>query len=138
MKGIVLLNPAFSIGSFSKKESLLIQRVMMEKLMDELNVTLVSLNPHQTHEYYTIPHALLHDLHIKQPGKLDCLLLYSLKTMERFKYIYPEKWEELGIYFSRIVTVDELKIGSSEIGKRVNNNSGTHSNLLQLKQRWTF
>ncbi|MDQ0219953.1 hypothetical protein ELQ35_21910 [Peribacillus cavernae] len=106
MRGIALLNPHFSIGELSKKESLLIQKVILDKLVHEFEVDLVKLNPFQLDEYYTIPHALLYDLQIKKPAKLDCLLLYSFQTIERFQYIYPEKWEELSTCFSKIITLD--------------------------------
>lgn len=35
----------------------------------------------------------------------DCLVLHSPETIERFNYIYPEKWLELCGYFNRIITV---------------------------------
>ncbi|RFU62068.1 hypothetical protein [Peribacillus glennii] len=113
MKGIVLLNPHFSIGQLPRTESLLFQKMMVDKLTDEWKVTILQLNPYQIHDYYTIPHALLLDIQTQKPGILDCLFLYSLHTVERFQYIYPEKWEELEGHFSKVVTVEQMETGSS-------------------------
>jgi hypothetical protein len=104
MKGIVLLNPAFSIGELSKKESLLMQKTLVDKLIDDRKINIVTLNPYQINEYYTIPHALLYDLQYKKPTKIDCLVLYSFETIKRFQLCYPEKWQTLITYFSEIIT----------------------------------
>ncbi|PLT33740.1 hypothetical protein [Bacillus sp. V5-8f] len=115
MNGIVLLNPNLPIGQLQQKESLLFQKMLVYKLVDEWKVEIIKLNPYQIHEYYTIPHALLYDLKTKRNGMVDYLLLYSFKAVIRFQYIYPEKWVELESFFSKTVSVEQIERGGSEI-----------------------
>jgi hypothetical protein len=105
MRGIVLLNPHYKIGDLHTNESFAIQKIMTNKYIEEENISLVILNPYQIHPYYTIPHELLLNLQNKKTGQIDCLVIHSLETIERFIYIYPEKWLELCRYFKEIISV---------------------------------
>ena len=107
LRGIVLLNPNFTIGNLHKSESLAIQKIATERFIQEHGISHVILNPLQLYPYYTIPHVLLYNLRSKQAGQLDCLVLYSLETVERFIQIYPEKWLELSDYFHDIFSVSD-------------------------------
>lgn len=99
------MNPNYKIGDLHTEESLAIQKIVTDKYMEENNIYPVILNPYQIHPYYTIPHELLSNLQSKKTGQIDCLVLHSLETIERFNYIYPEKWLELCGYFNGIITV---------------------------------
>ncbi|MGE6377551.1 hypothetical protein [Peribacillus muralis] len=105
MRGIVLLNPNHTIGELHMTESFAIQKIMTDKYMDEKNISPVILNPYQLHLHYTIPHELLLHLQKKETAQIDCLVLHSMETLERFIYIYPEKWIELCLYFKEIISV---------------------------------
>ncbi|MDQ7860120.1 hypothetical protein [Peribacillus simplex] len=105
MRGIVLLNPNYKIGDLHTDESFAIQKIVTDRYMEENNISPVILNPYQIHPYYTIPHELLSNLQSKKTGQIDCLVLHSLETIERFNYIYPEKWLELCGYFKGIISV---------------------------------
>jgi hypothetical protein len=105
MRGIVLLNPNYKIGDLQTDESFAIQKIMTYRYMEENDISPVILNPYQIHPYYTIPHELLSNLQRKKTGQIDCLVLHSLETIERFNYIYPEKWLELCGYFKDIISV---------------------------------
>ncbi|RRN72325.1 hypothetical protein EI200_09000 [Peribacillus simplex] len=105
MRGIVLLNPDYNIGDLHTNESFAIQKIVTDKYIDENNISPVILNPYQIHPYYTIPHELLFNLQNRKKCQIDCLVLHSLATMERFIYIYPEKWLELCGYFKETISV---------------------------------
>ncbi|GAA1378662.1 hypothetical protein ACFSE3_14435 [Peribacillus frigoritolerans] len=105
MRGIVLLNPNYKIWDLHMDESFAIQKIVTDRYMEENNISPVILNPYQIHPYYTIPHELLSNLQSKKTGQIDSLVLHSLETIERFNYIYPEKWLELSGYFKEVITV---------------------------------
>ncbi|MFD6210758.1 MULTISPECIES: hypothetical protein [unclassified Peribacillus] len=105
MRGIVLLNPNSKIGDLHTNESFAIQKIVTDKYIEEKKISPVILNPYQLHPYYTIPHELLFNLQNKKTDQIDCLVLHSLETLERFIYIYPEKWLELCGYFKEIICV---------------------------------
>ncbi|WP_057912536.1 hypothetical protein [Peribacillus muralis] len=105
MRGIVLLNPNYTIGELHMTESFAIQKIVTDRYLEENNISPVILNPYQLHLYYTIPHELLSNLQNKKTDQIDCLVLHSIETMERFIYIYPEKWLELRRYFKEIISV---------------------------------
>lgn len=105
MKGIILINPRYSINDLSLSDSLSIQKVLTEKFMAKQNISQITLNPNQIYPYYTIPHVLLYHLQKQDSGPLDYLVLYSLDTVERFIDMYPEKWEELCSFFLHIATI---------------------------------
>ncbi|MDM5213905.1 hypothetical protein ACDZ29_16130 [Peribacillus sp. RS7] len=108
MRGIVLLNPNYRFGDLHTNESFTIQKIMTDKYRDEMNISPVILNPYQIHPYYTIPHELLFNLQKRKTDQIDCLILHSIETIERFIYIYPEKWLELCGYFKEIISVATL------------------------------
>ena len=105
MKGIILINPRYSINDLNLSDSFAIQKILTEKFMTNQSISQVTLNPNQIYPYYTIPHVLLHHLQKENACSLDYLVLYSLDTVERFIEAYPEKWEELCSYFLHITTI---------------------------------
>ncbi|PJN86673.1 hypothetical protein [Bacillus sp. mrc49] len=105
MRGIVLLNPNYSIGELHMKDSFTIQQIVTNKYMEENNISPVILNPYQLNLHYTIPHELLYNLQNKKIDQIDCLIMHSMETLERFIYIYPEKWLALSGYFKEIIPV---------------------------------
>ena len=62
MKGIILINPRYSINDLNLSDSFAIQKVLTEKFMTNQKISQVTLNPNQIYPYYTIPHVLLHHL----------------------------------------------------------------------------
>lgn len=107
MRGIILMNPNYVMNDLHASESFAIQRIVTDKYIKERNISPVILNPYQLNPYYTIPHMLLFNLQNKQPKRIDCLVLHSIETMERFITIYPEKWLELCGYFNEIISVTD-------------------------------
>ncbi|MBO0999275.1 hypothetical protein IOC57_16195 [Bacillus sp. SD075] len=105
MRGIVLLNPNYKIEDLHTNKSFAIQKIVTHKYIVEKNISPVILNPYQINPYYTLPHELLFNLQNKETGQIDCLVLHSLESIERFIYIYPEKWLELCGYFKEIISV---------------------------------
>ena len=105
MKGIILINPRYSINDLNLSDSFAIQKVLTEKFMTNQNIAQVTLNPNQIYPYYTTPHVLLHHLQKEKACPLDYLVLYSLDTVEQFIETYPEKWEELCNFFVHITTI---------------------------------
>jgi hypothetical protein len=105
--GIILVNPDLHVDHLSKQESVSIQKILAEKYIRNTGIHISHLNKNQINEYYTIPHALLYDLSKTSP-QIDCFILYSYKSMDRFRCIYPEKWVELKKHFNEIVYLDSL------------------------------
>lgn len=101
------MNPNYVMNDLHASESFAIQRIVTDKYIKERNISPVILNPYQLNPYYTIPHMLLFNLQNKQPKRIDCLVLHSIETMERFITIYPEKWLELCGYFNEIISVTD-------------------------------
>lgn len=106
MKGIILINPKYSINDLSLSDSFSIQKILTEKFMVKQNISQITLNPNQIYPYYTVPHVLLSQLQKRDVGPpLDYLVLYSLDTVEGFIDMYPEKWEELCSFFLHVATI---------------------------------
>lgn len=101
MRTIVLLNRQ----SGDKDYHLLIQKIVLDKYLNDQPHTLVQLNRFQVESFYTIPHALLYDLQKIKHEPLDCLLIYSTESIQRFVSIYPEKWLMICKYFYDIKTI---------------------------------
>ena len=121
MRGIVLMNPNYAMGDLHPSESFAIQKIMTDKYIEEKNISPVILNPYQLYPYYTIPHVLLFNLQNKQIKRIDCLVLHSIETMERFITIYPEKWLELCGYFNEVISVsDHMSSTLTTKGKEAN------------------
>ncbi|MGG0284362.1 hypothetical protein ABEY41_04365 [Peribacillus butanolivorans] len=116
MRGIVLMNPNYMIGDLHTNESFAIQKIVTDKYIEEKNISRVILNPYQLYPYYTIPHVLLSNLQNKKADTIDCLVLHSIETMERFIYIYPEKWLDLCGYFKEIIcVVDQTPVRKNKV-----------------------
>lgn len=101
MRTIVLLNRQPGVQNYH----LLIQKIVLDKFLNEKPHTIVQLNDVQVEKFYTIPHALLYDLQKVKHEPLDCLLIYSVESIQRFVSIYPEKWLMICTYFRDIITV---------------------------------
>ncbi|WP_409304507.1 hypothetical protein [Peribacillus sp. SCS-155] len=114
--GIALLNPELKMAALSPDESLTVQKVAADRFIREFGIIPLVLNPHQLNNYYTIPHALLFDLKKYHVSKVDYLILYSLRTVERFQYIYPEKWTQLICSFHQVTCLDSRICVFPEVG----------------------
>lgn len=101
MRSIVLLNRQ----SGDENYHLLVQKIVLDKYLNDQPHTLVQLNGFQVEQFYTIPHALLYDLQKIKHEPLDCLLIYSVESIQRFVSIYPEKWLMICTYFQDIKTI---------------------------------
>lgn len=101
MSTIILLNRQSGV----QNHHLLIQKIVLEKYLNDHSHTIFQLNDFQVEKFYTIPHALLHDLQKVKQEPLDCLLIYSVESIERFVSIYPEKWLMICTYFHDIQTI---------------------------------
>ncbi|WP_040209593.1 hypothetical protein [Neobacillus jeddahensis] len=106
MKGIYFINERISFEGFSKEESIQMQEQAIKNFLSVQNIQVVTLNPHQLNEYYSIPHALLYDLK-KENSQFDCLVYYSLPAIADFIYTYPAKWLILKSFFKEIINVDK-------------------------------
>ena len=109
MKGIILINPRYSINDLNLSDSFAIQKILIEKFMRNQNITQVTLQPNHIYPYYTIRSLLLHHLQKEKPSPLDYLVLYSLDTVEQFIEMYPDKWDELCSYFLHIATIQDIE-----------------------------
>ncbi|PLS07247.1 hypothetical protein [Neobacillus cucumis] len=107
MKGIYLVNDRISIDGRSLEESTLLQEQSIKEYIMKQDIQVVSLNPYQLKEYYTLPHALLYDLR-KKESAFDCLIYYSPQTVEEFIYTYPAKWLILKSYFKEIILIHKM------------------------------
>jgi len=107
MNGIYYINDRISINGFTKEESINLQVQSIKNYMSEHSISSIKLNPLQLKEYYTIPHALLYDLK-KYRLPMDCLIYYSVQTLEDFYYTYPAKWIILKSFFKEIIAVEKL------------------------------
>jgi hypothetical protein len=107
MRGIILINPKYSINDLNLSDSFAIQKILTEKFITDQNISQITLNRNQIYPYYTIPHVLLYHLQkeTEQFFPLEYLVLYSMDTMEQFIESYPEKWEELCNYFLHVITI---------------------------------
>ncbi len=106
MKGIYFINDRISLNGLSKEESFTLQEQTISTFIKNHTIEVVKLNPYQLYDYYTIPHALLHDLK-KHRVYLDYFIQYSPKVMEDFIHSYPARWFILKSFFNEIVTMDE-------------------------------
>ncbi|RFU69011.1 hypothetical protein D0469_11055 [Peribacillus saganii] len=104
MNGIYLINERTSIDGLSSHESISLQKEALLKLIDEWNINIITLNPHQLYPHYTNPHALLFDLQ-KSGAKTDCLILYSEEMILPFSELYYEKWLLLRSYTGLLMSV---------------------------------
>lgn len=106
MQGIYFINDCISLNGLSKEESFKLQEQNILPYIQQHNINVVRLNPYQLYDYYTIPHALLHDLK-KQRNYLDCFIQYSPLVMEDFIHTYPARWFILKSFFKEIITIEE-------------------------------
>ncbi len=81
------------------------QEQSIKNYIQQKKIEIVTLNPYQIYDYYTIPHALLYDLK-KENQAFDCLIYYSTLVLEDFIYSYPAKWLILKSFFSNIIQVE--------------------------------
>jgi hypothetical protein len=108
MKGIYFINDRINLNGLSKEESFKLQEQTILPFLQKYKIEVVKLNPYQLYDYYTIPHALLHDLK-KHRNYLDCFIQYSPQVMEEFINSYPARWFILKSFFKEIVTMEERK-----------------------------
>jgi hypothetical protein len=106
LKGIYFINDRICIDERTREESTILQEQTIKKYLTEQNIQVVTLNPYQLNEFYTVPHALLYDLKKEKSG-FDCFIYYSMQTIEDFIYTYPAKWLILKSYFKEMVMVNE-------------------------------
>ncbi|WP_042356029.1 hypothetical protein [Bacillus rubiinfantis] len=105
MKGIYFINERLPVQSLTLTESITLQIDSIGTYIKEHNIDIIKLNPYQIYDYYTNPHALLFDVK-KQREQLDCLLYYSLRSLEDFIYHYPAKWLILKSFFKEVIEVE--------------------------------
>ncbi|MGG1674463.1 hypothetical protein ACIFOT_01810 [Neobacillus sp. NRS-1170] len=105
MKGIYFINDRISLNGLSKEDSSRLQEESIKHYILQQKIEIVTLNPYQVNDYYTIPHALLYDLKKEKRG-LDCLIHYSPLVLEDFIYSYPAKWLILKSFFTDIIQVE--------------------------------
>ena len=113
MNGLYFVNDRISIGGQTREESIMIQQQTIKKYLEEQNIQVVTLNPYQLNEYYTVPHALLYDLR-KANSSIDYFIYYSQQTVEEFIYTYPAKWLMLKSYFNDIIMIEKQDLGHSQ------------------------
>ncbi|WP_045515652.1 hypothetical protein [Neobacillus niacini] len=106
MKGIYLINDRIRLNGLSKEDSIKLQEQTILPYIQMHKIEVVKLNPYQIYDYYTIPHALLHDLK-KQRIYLDCFIQYSPLVMEDFINSYPARWFILKSFFKEVITIEE-------------------------------
>ncbi|MEH7415249.1 hypothetical protein V7266_08220 [Neobacillus drentensis] len=107
MNGLYFINERISIGGRTREESITLQEQSIKKYLAEQNIQVITLNPYQLKEHYTVPHALLYDL--RQENTLfDCLIYYSMQAVEDFIFTYPAKWLILKSYFNEVIMIDQL------------------------------
>ena len=112
MKGIYFINDSLSIEGKTREGSIALQEQAIKKYLTEKNIQVAVLNPYQLKEYYTVPHALLYDLHKEKIG-FDYFVFYSLEAVEDFIYTYPAKWLILKSFFHEVIVIDK-KTNSSQ------------------------
>ncbi|MEH7178399.1 hypothetical protein [Neobacillus vireti] len=106
MKGIYFINDQIRLNGLSKEESFKLQEQSILPYIQKHNIKVIKLNPYQLYDYYTIPHALLHDLK-KHRNDLDCFIHYSPQVLEDFINSYPARWLILKSFFKKVITIDE-------------------------------
>ncbi|MBM7693083.1 hypothetical protein JOC77_002522 [Peribacillus deserti] len=105
MEGLYYINERITIQGLDKTLSTHTQVNGIRKYISENNLQTIKLNPYQIKDYYTILHALLYDLE-KNGTRFEFLLFYSDDAVAKFRYHYPEKWEQLGLYFRYFITAN--------------------------------
>jgi hypothetical protein len=105
MRGIMFTNGSLEIEGLTGKESIKKQLEVIQQYFKEKHIEVTTLNTNQIYKHYTILHALLFDLE-KNKAHLDCFVTYSNCATERFKSLYPEKWEQLVNHFTHIIELD--------------------------------
>lgn len=106
LNGIYFINDRICLEGRTKEESTILQEQTIKTYLTEQNIQVITLNPYQLNDYYTIPHALLYDLKKKKSG-FDCFIYYSMQTMEDFIYTYPAKWLILKSFFKETIIVNK-------------------------------
>ncbi|ULT59116.1 hypothetical protein L1999_11565 [Neobacillus drentensis] len=104
MNGIYFINDRISIGGLTREESSILQEQAIKKHLEEQSIQIVTLNPYQLKEYYSVPHALLYDLH-KANTSFDYFIYYSQQAVEEFINSYPAKWLILKSYFNNTIMI---------------------------------
>ncbi|PLT28582.1 hypothetical protein [Peribacillus deserti] len=101
MKSLYYINERMMIQGLDKKESTLAQVNSLRSYIAENSLQTIKLNPHQINDYYTILHALLFDLE-KTGTRYEYFLYYSDEAVAKFIHLYPERWEQIGLYFNEL------------------------------------
>jgi len=113
MNGLYFINDRISIGGLTMEESIILQQQTIKNYLEEQHIQVVTLNPYQLKEYYSVPHALLYDLR-KANTSFDYFIYYSQQAVEEFIYTYPAKWLILKSYFNDIIMIEKQDLGHSQ------------------------
>ncbi|MBP2241484.1 hypothetical protein J2Z40_002047 [Cytobacillus eiseniae] len=110
MQGIYFINERWQAGNLTKEESIYLQKHALQAYLKDNQINAVTLNPTQLNNFYTIPHALLHDLKQHSRIHLDCLILFSEDAIADFIYSYPARWIRLKSYFDEVLFVEQALV----------------------------
>lgn len=112
MNGIILTNKFRKNNNIDPSISYEMELECISEYVSMNKINLVTLNPHQINHYYTIPEALLYDLK-KTNRKIDCLVMFSMETVYRFSFIFPEYWDQMRAYFTQVRCVSSASKANS-------------------------
>jgi hypothetical protein len=107
MNAIYFINEQICLNGLSKEDSIILQMKTALSYLQKNNLKVTKLNPFQLNDYYTILHALLYDLKIKN-SQLDCFLYYSDEVINDFIYSYPAKWLILKSFFDQVILLTDI------------------------------
>jgi hypothetical protein len=104
MNVIYFINEQICFNGLSKEDSSILQMQTALSYIQKNNLKIIKLNPFQLNDYYTILHALLYDLKIKD-SQLNCFLFYSNEVINDFVYSYPARWIILKSFFEQVISL---------------------------------
>ncbi len=73
----------------------------VNEFIDQKNIEIATLNPHQLTRYYTRPFALYFDLR-KTKKTYDYLIITIHEAFQKFTDTYPDYWEDIQRSFNHI------------------------------------
>ncbi|WP_051348415.1 hypothetical protein [Peribacillus kribbensis] len=104
VEGLYFINNRIELEERNRQRSIEIQIKSTRQYISTHSLHIITINPYQLHDYYTILHALLFDLQNKDLY-CDFLLIHSQGVIEDFIFHYPEYWRKLSTRFNRLISV---------------------------------